>query len=407
MRITGHLLVFIFFLMSVENFAESLALPGLGVPVTLVLPEQASRDFVRVRVTECDAEGNKLRSNESHLMEQAMATPDIHVRKVLRFTPAKGKAVRYFLFDAESGSQPIRLPKENLFPPGDFEGKGWNFGNWNPGVATYGPGRGGGKALQVDTRKINNTKAVFVYTAPPELLKLKNPAKVPALLRVHLLTLAGQGKGAGLNIILRRFNSDYEFLAKYLVQGIQGGTTGEWEEFRFVLNDILPEDTGILEVLLENLAPQDGVCFRIDDLEILPIQPAENFVAIQFPTETTYAGEEFRVAVNASPSKPGCWKLREISIPVQMNGQTTVMPAELVETRPPVLAGGTLTLELYKGGELFLRQSETIADDHAGSISVRPPAGEYRVVATVRIPTGECITREVSCEILDDPFSLE
>ena len=189
-------------------FAASLSLPTTGAPVTLVLPEQQGKDIARMRVTEVDDEGKNLRRLDCILMEQAMAAPEIQVRKVLRFTPPKGKAVRHFRFDAELGTTPIHLPKENLFPPGDFEGKNWNFGNWNPGVATYGPGRGGGKALQVDTRKINNAKAVFVYTAPPELLKLKDSTKVPALLRIYFQTIAGQGQGAGLNVILRRFNSN-------------------------------------------------------------------------------------------------------------------------------------------------------------------------------------------------------
>lgn len=385
--------------------AQTLALPATGEPVTLIFPDEPSKDFAQIQVTEVDRTGRELQRIESVLEEQVLADPDIRICRVLRFSPEVGEGMRYYRLEAVSGPQPVRLPKENLFPTGDFE-KGWYLGKYNPGTTTLASGRGNGKAIQFDMREINNGGPVVASSEPAELLKLKDPANLPALMRLYIKTESGESEGNGIVLRMRRWNEKHEYITNYYVWNLQGGAVGDWEERQVILQNPLAENTASMDIYLVNMAPRDGVCFLIDDLEILPIKKAEPIINVRIPEEELYEGDTLTVTVEAGTSSQEILKLSELAIPVSIDGIPAMLAGHQVETTLPELSGGEVTVELYADDSLVLSLSEPLGDQ-GGEVNLQPTAGNYKLIATVKLPDGKTVTHQFDYQICDNPFTME
>ncbi len=373
-------------------------------PVTLLFTGEEWEDVAEIDVVEVDNKGREMRRiKDCTWSEQVLALPQIVFCRRLQFAPPAGKGLRHFRFEARCGSAAVSLPKENLFPSGDFEGKGWGFGNFNP-VTSYVDGRHGGKALQIDLREKNTGGPVNAWSYPQELLKLKDPANLPALMRVFIRTVAGGGNGDGMTVRMRRFTDSNKYLDNYHVWSIQGGLENEWIERRIVLQKPLAVDTGKLDVYLVNMAPQDGVCFQLDDMEILPIKTLQSVIEIAVKNSEVIAGQNVTINATIAETEAGNLLVHEVPLSMTFDGESKHIMAQLVETKRPTLSGGTLAVEMRKDGKLFL--SKTVAlSENGGEFSVCPPVGDYKIVATVRMADGKALTRQFDCQVLDTPFA--
>ncbi|MBE6369381.1 MAG: hypothetical protein E7056_04385 [Lentisphaerae bacterium] len=398
--------VFIFtFFAAVTVFAKGTALTVDGAPVTFLLPDNIGENITHIAVIETDRNGRALRQ-KCDLLEIAVADPEIRIRRALRFTP-RGKGVRKFRFDIKTGNTPVKYERENLLPTGDFEKKGWWLGNLNPGTVSLGMGRNGGKALQVDCRVKTNGGPANAGTSPAELMKLRDPENIPAVLRVYTKTVeAPEGIVGGMTLRMRRFTLDEKYIDNYNVFSVQGGKPGKWVKQEFIITKPLPADTGRLDIYLVNMAPRKGVCYRIDDIAIIPVKKAEPVVNIVFPDAELYAGNELNVSVDANDSKEKVLKLNDVTVPVSINGKKTAISMQKIEDKSSQINGGTLTLVVYKDEKVVHTFSDKIVDNKS-TVSFKPAAGDYRLAATVKTLDGKSFSKEINYQVLEDPFAME